>query len=158
MEVIPVIDLKGGAVVRARLGRRETYAPIETPLAATSAPAEIVAGLLALYPFRAIYAADLDAIERRGDHGAVLHALGEASPQVEFWVDSGVADAAAAQARLREPEIVVLGSECLRDAASLAALKGEARAILSLDFDEEGFRGDPAILTRPICGRPASSS
>lgn len=149
MRVIPVIDLKGGAVVRARFGRRETYAPIETPLAASSAPAEIVAGLLALYPFRALYAADLDAIERRGDHGAVLRVLGEAFPHVEFWVDAGVADAAAAQARLRERQIVVLGGESLKDAASLAALKGEARAILSLDFDEEGFRGDPAILMRP---------
>ena len=34
MEVIPVIDLKGGAVVRARLGQRDAYAPIKTPLAA----------------------------------------------------------------------------------------------------------------------------
>ncbi len=150
MDVIPVIDLKGGAVVRARLGRREAYAPIETPLAATSAPADVVAGLLALHPFRAIYAADLDAIERRGDHGAVLRALGEAFPQVEFWVDSGLTDAAEARASLRRPrETVVLGSETLKDEAALDALKGEARVILSLDFNDEGFLGAPAILARP---------
>ena len=35
MEVIPVIDIKGGAVVRARMGRREQYRPIQTPLSPT---------------------------------------------------------------------------------------------------------------------------
>lgn len=62
MEVIPVIDLMGGVVVRARLGRRDTYPPIETRLSATSAPIDVVAGVLALHPFGAIYVADLDAI------------------------------------------------------------------------------------------------
>jgi len=151
MDVIPVIDLKGGAVVRARLGRRETYAPIETPLAATSAPIDVVAGLLALYPFRAIYAADLDAIERRGDHGEILSALGKSFPEIEFWVDSGVADAAEAKARLRgrERHIVVLGSESLKDEATLSELKGEERVILSLDFNGDRFLGAPAILATP---------
>jgi phosphoribosylformimino-5-aminoimidazole carboxamide ribotide isomerase len=151
MDVIPVIDLKGGAVVRARLGRRETYAPIETPLAATSAPLDVVAGLLALYPFRAIYAADLDAIERRGDHDAVLRALGAAFPGVEFWIDAGVADATEAKARLRAcgRQIVVLGSESLKDEATLSELKSEARAILSLDFKGDRFLGPPAILATP---------
>ena len=37
IEVIPVIDLKGGAVVRARHGSRHSYVPIVTPLARTSA-------------------------------------------------------------------------------------------------------------------------
>jgi phosphoribosylformimino-5-aminoimidazole carboxamide ribotide isomerase len=151
MDVIPVIDLKGGAVVRARLGQRETYAPIETPLATTSAPLDVVAGLLALYPFRTIYAADLDAIERRGDHGAVLRALGEAFPEVIFWVDPGVKDVDAARSWLlrNERDILVLGSESLKDAAALAALRGEERVVLSLDFAGERFLGDPAILAAP---------
>ena len=34
MEIIPVLDLKGGVVVRARMGERHLYAPIVTPLAA----------------------------------------------------------------------------------------------------------------------------
>jgi len=36
MEVHSVIDLKGGAVARARGGARNAYAPIVTPLARTS--------------------------------------------------------------------------------------------------------------------------
>ena len=35
MEIIPVVDLKGGVVVRARMGQREEYRPIETPLSPT---------------------------------------------------------------------------------------------------------------------------
>ena len=45
MEVIPVIDLMGGAVVRARLGRRDAYSPIDTRLSPTSSPSEVIAGL-----------------------------------------------------------------------------------------------------------------
>ncbi|HQS46207.1 MAG TPA: histidine biosynthesis protein, partial [Xanthobacteraceae bacterium] len=33
MQVIPVIDLKGGRVVHARQGARHLYAPIVSPLA-----------------------------------------------------------------------------------------------------------------------------
>jgi uncharacterized protein related to proFAR isomerase len=44
IEVIPVIDLKCGAVVCARHGSRHSYAPITTPLARTSAPLDIVGG------------------------------------------------------------------------------------------------------------------
>ena len=67
MEVIPVIDLKGGAVVRARHGDRASYRPIETPLSPTSDPLDVVAGLLSVHAFRTLYIADLDAIEGYGD-------------------------------------------------------------------------------------------
>src|SRR5579859_3993027 len=73
--IIPVLDLKSGVVVHARAGDRANYRPIATPLAAGSAPADILAGLLALAPFRAVYIADLDAIEGGGGHGAVLRDL-----------------------------------------------------------------------------------
>jgi phosphoribosylformimino-5-aminoimidazole carboxamide ribotide isomerase len=151
MDVVPVIDLMGGAVVRAHLGRRDSYAPIRTSLAATSAPFDVVAGLLALHPFRAIYAADLDAIERRGDHSEILRALGAAFPQTSFWVDAGVTDAAEARSRLSrcKRETLVLGSEALKSEATLTELKGEPRVILSLDFDGDRFRGPPTILAAP---------
>jgi uncharacterized protein related to proFAR isomerase len=37
MEIVPVIDLKGGAVVRAERGERASYRPIATKLSATAA-------------------------------------------------------------------------------------------------------------------------
>ena len=40
MDVIPVIDIKNGQVVHAQGGRRDSYRPIQTPLSATSDPAD----------------------------------------------------------------------------------------------------------------------
>jgi phosphoribosylformimino-5-aminoimidazole carboxamide ribotide isomerase len=151
MHVIPVIDLKGGAVVRARRGRRQSYALVETRLASSSRPLDVVAGFLALHPFRTVYAADLDAIEGRGDHGGVVAALSAAFPQVTFWVDAGVADAAGARGWLARHgrETLALGSETLAGPMVLAELKDEPRLILSLDFDGDRFVGPPLILATP---------
>ncbi len=60
--VIPVLDLRRGRVVRARRGERDSYAPIETPLAKGSAPGAVAAGILAAFPAPILYVADLDAI------------------------------------------------------------------------------------------------
>ncbi|MBM3641974.1 MAG: nickel transporter, partial [Alphaproteobacteria bacterium] len=62
MQIIPVIDIRSGVVVRARAGDRDSYAPIMSALAPTSAPVDVVAGFLALHSFERIYIADLDAI------------------------------------------------------------------------------------------------
>jgi phosphoribosylformimino-5-aminoimidazole carboxamide ribotide isomerase len=136
MEVIPVIDLKGGAVVHARGGRRDAYAPIVTPLARTSTPLDVVSGFLTLFPFRTIYVADLDAISGRAGDDGTLAAITAAFLDVTFWVDSGISDPAQARAWLHRHKRghLVLGSESVTSLASLDQLVGEERAILSLDF------------------------
>ncbi|HEY1735370.1 MAG TPA: HisA/HisF-related TIM barrel protein, partial [Methylovirgula sp.] len=96
MKIIPVIDLKGGEVVRAERGARDSYAPIKTPLAASSEPKDVVAGFLALHPFPTLYIADLDAIEGHGSHRETILALEKAFPQVSFWVDAGIGERAGA--------------------------------------------------------------
>lgn len=151
MHVIPVIDLKNGVVVRARFGQREAYAPIVTALAPTSAPRDVVAGLLKVFPFPIVYAADLDAIEARGSHEESLLELCEAFPGVAFWVDAGVRDAEQARSWLaRQPRAhLVLGSENLGDLAVLEALRGEDRILLSLDFRGEIFLGPEALYAAP---------
>src|SRR5437868_40616 len=84
MEIIPVIDLKGGVVVRARMGQRDQYRPIETPLSPTSDPVDVVRGLLSVSALRTLYVADLDAIERKGDARAALARVGSAAgPDLE---------------------------------------------------------------------------
>ena len=62
--IIPVIDLRGGLVVRARAGDRDAYAPIVTPLARTAEPAAVARGLLAASPGDILYLADLDIGQR----------------------------------------------------------------------------------------------
>jgi len=150
MEVIPVLDLKGGVVVRARMGERHLYAPIVTPLAASCDPLDVARGLLAVHPFATLYVADLDAIEGRGDNGAALDRIRRGCPGVSLWVDNGIADAAAA-ARWLDAGIgsLVLGSETQADAALVRDLAGDDRVILSLDFRGDAFQGPSAILDAP---------
>jgi phosphoribosylformimino-5-aminoimidazole carboxamide ribotide isomerase len=146
MEVIPVIDLKSGQVVHARGGARDGYRPIETPLAAGSAPRDVVAGLLALAPFRRLYVADLDAIERRGDHADALTGLAAEFPRLEFWIDAGIATREDAQKWLDRPRCCpVLGSESQTDIETVRSLATDSRAILSLDFRGDAFQGPPRL-------------
>lgn len=147
MEVVPVIDLKGGQVVHARHGERQSYRPIVTPLSASSAPAEVVAGLLGLHAFARLYVADLDAIAGDGDHAAILARIASSWPRLELWVDSGIADATAARVWLsRNLGVLVLGSESQPDTRTLRALAGDPRTVLSLDFRGEAFQGPTALL------------
>ncbi len=131
--VIPVLDLRGGRVVRARRGERATYAPIETPLAKGSDPAAVASGLLRAWPARLLYVADLDAIiDGAAPDLAALRAIAEACPGIGLWVDAGFARAEAVEAFLAgglgRP---VIGTESQGDARLVTAL-GD-RAVLSLD-------------------------
>ena len=97
MEVVPVIDLKGGVVVRARHGNRAAYRPIKTPLSQTSDPLDVVAGLLSVHPFRTLYIADLDAIEAKGNAAAILDSISNTFPELAIWVDNGCSELSGAQ-------------------------------------------------------------
>ena len=151
MEVIPVIDLKGGVVVRARHGDRASYRPIETPLSPTSDPLDVVAGLLSVHPFRTLYIADLDAIERLDDAGTAINRIAEKFPRLSLWVDNGCSGRAAAEDFLRRfpSASLVLGSESQRDERLVVAFRENRSIILSLDFRGEQFLGPPALLNAP---------
>jgi phosphoribosylformimino-5-aminoimidazole carboxamide ribotide isomerase len=149
MELIPVLDLQGGAVVRARLGRRQDYRPITTPLAATSEPLDVMRGLLTIHPFAAAYVADLDAIAGHGDHNAALAAL-RARCAVSLWVDNGTADPGVARRFLATGVgRLVIGSESQRDLCLVQEFVDDARVALSLDFRDDRFLGPQALLVDP---------
>ena len=150
MEIIPVIDLKDGVVVRARMGQRDQYRPIQTPLSPTSDPVDVVHGLLAVSAFRTLYVADLDAIERKGDARTALARVKSAFPQLEVWVDNGLAEAAAARAFLAGgSDHLVLGSEAQADHLLVESLMDDPRVVLSLDFRGDSFIGPPSLLASP---------
>jgi HisA/HisF family protein len=152
MEIIPVLDLMGGAVVRAHMGQRDQYRPIETPLSRTSAPVDVARGLMGVHPFRTLYVADLDAIGGGSGNDGALGGLRQALPGVTLWVDNGIADAARAEAWLgRDLGCLVVGSETQRDTSLVASLADEPRAILSLDFRGSDFQGPPELLADPAC-------
>lgn len=143
MRIVPVIDIREGAVVRARAGDRERYRPISSPLAGTSAPDDVVAGLLTLHPFERIYVADIDAIEGSGDNSRPIRALTERFPALRFMVDAGAKSSDWRGA----PRIdCVIGSETLRDMESLRGAKDDPGVILSLDFRGDAFIGPGSLI------------
>jgi phosphoribosylformimino-5-aminoimidazole carboxamide ribotide isomerase len=147
MEIIPVVDLRGGTVVYARMGQRNEYRPIETPLSPTSDPIDVTRGLLSVHPFKTLYIADLDAIEGSGDNRAVLMRLKSAFPELAFWVDNGIAELSAAKNWLDAGlGRLVLGSETQTDVGLIRCLVDDTRIALSLDFLQDSFRGPPALL------------
>jgi uncharacterized protein related to proFAR isomerase len=98
LRVIPVIDLMHGQVVRARMGDRASYQPLNSPLSSTSDAVDIVRGLLAVYPFPTLYVADLDAIQNHGDNVQTLRRIRDEFPALQLWVDNGATDAGAVEA------------------------------------------------------------
>ncbi|HEU4986273.1 MAG TPA: HisA/HisF-related TIM barrel protein [Rhizobiaceae bacterium] len=150
MQIIPVLDLKNGTVVRAEGGRREAYRPISTPLSPDADPVSVAGGLRSLHPFSTFYIADLDAIEGGAPNAASLGRLAAMPNTKELWLDAGFADEEDLSAALKRPLIrPVLGSESQQDETLLRAVRGHPRLILSLDFFADGFRGPANLLVEP---------
>ncbi len=147
MNIIPVLDLRGGVVVRARMGERHHYQPIVSPLSPTSDPVDVMRGLLSVHPFTTFYLADLDAIQGTGDNEPVLRRLRAKFPTLVFWVDNGICDVGEAErwfdAGLGD---LVFGSESQRNMELLRHVAGWDRIVLSLDFRGKAFQGPPDLL------------
>lgn len=147
MEILPVLDLKGGIVVHARKGLRSEYRPIRTPLSPSSGPIEVARGLLSVYPFPAFYIADLDAIERQGDNDASVSELRRAFPDLAFWVDNGIGDLAEAERWLHAGlGHLVLGSETQNDVGLVRHFRDDERVVLSLDYRGDASAGPGALF------------
>lgn len=150
MDIIPVIDVARGEVVRAVRGDRANYKPIKTPLARNAHPADVARGIRKLHPFRKFYLADLDGIEGRGRNKHLVPELGQVMPGVEFWIDAGTGSRGAARSLLATPSAtLVIGSEALENLADLKEILAEAprRSVLSLDFRGDEFMGPDALLS-----------
>lgn len=149
MDVVPVLDVARGQVVRGIKGDRASYKPIETPLASGSEPAEIARALLRLHPFRKLYVADLDGIEGRGRNVHLVPALSAVAGTTELWIDTGVASRKAARSVLAAPvTTLIVGSESIERTAEFEDIASEAplRTVLSLDFRGEEFMGPRRLL------------
>ena len=134
-QLIPVIDLIRGQTVHAKHGQRSQYAPIASALNAGSAPHDVVAGLLKLYPFQLIYIADIDAIEDSDNNFDLIEALRDDFPQLTWWVDSGIRNVNARmlyQANIR----AVIGSESMQTLQDYRTVSYayQSRHVLSLDM------------------------
>jgi phosphoribosylformimino-5-aminoimidazole carboxamide ribotide isomerase len=165
MQIIPVLDVAQGQVVRAVRGQRSAYRPMRSQLAAGSDPVDLAHALRAhpavvaaptaqavmtRSPAHAVlYAADLDALGGGAPQAACWARLLAAWPQMQLWLDAGFEDGAQGQALRRQLGTLgerlrpVHGSESLRSRAALAAIAQDPQAILSLDC-RGGQALDPA--------------
>lgn len=154
LNLIPVVDLLQGQVVRAVRGDRKAYRPIVSALCASSDPVTVARILCEHCAARQLYVADLDALQGGAVQIAVLAELLQALPDIELWLDVGLADAAGGQALRAQLApyaariVLVFGSESLRSRAALERCFDTERttdrgAALSLDR-RDGQRLDVA--------------
>jgi len=154
MQVIPVIDLLDGQVVRAIRGERSAYRPVRSALCSGSEPLSVARALLDYTGADTLYIADLDALTGGALQSALLAELLAALPHTAIWLDGGFHGAAAvaslarhlgpASARLTP----VFASESLgTPQAARECLADPGRAILSLDRRGEQLL-DPAACWR----------
>lgn len=152
MQIIPVIDLLNGIVVHAKKGDRQHYLPIQSRLTDSSKPLDIVAALLAVYPFRQLYIADLNAIQKfaglNAIHEPIIDAIAQRFPQLELWTDAGISNQTELNMAQKCSGKLVLGSESFTDLTQFIALKNQCESpfVLSLDFMPNGFKGPVELL------------
>ncbi len=148
MHLIPVIDLLDNQVVHAKRGQREHYQAIQSSLCNSSAPIDIIAALLELYPFTTLYIADLNAIQKRGNHKQMIELIQEQFPQLSIWLDAGIANVSDVSIWQNTNVHWVIGTESLinvKDYLQLQQTIG-SNYTLSLDFTKDGFKGPIEIL------------
>ena len=137
MQLIPVIDLMAGQVVRGVRGERSAYRPIRSSLCESSAPLDLAPRLLARAASDTLYIANLDALKDNELQFDILTALLERLPAVQLWVDGGFRDAESIEAfrqRLgtRADRVTpIVASESLPDADTARDVTGYVRGTIT---------------------------
>lgn len=149
MLVIPVADLRDGAIVHAQQGERAAYRPIVSPLARDAEPLSVVSALLGIGAFPVLYVADLDGIAQLGPDLKTVAELVHAFPGLKIWVDNGAATPTEVERLLAIGGTrAVVGSETLGDVAELKTIQSRFsdRIVVSLDFKGSDFCGPEQLL------------
>ena len=132
MKLIPAIDLMGGVVVQAQGGMRQKYRPLHTELFPHASAVKVIQTLSKLLDTNIIYLADLDAINKQGNHHKLIADLCRRFPKIEFWLDAGIGDYAEfVSLKLPQSMLKVVGTETLEEDLHHFA---DEHYILSLDF------------------------
>ncbi len=133
MIVIPVMDIRGGLVVQAKLGMRELYRPVAKSVYGTCNPLEL-ALKLSSEGFKMIYVADLDSILGRGINEKVFSYLKRL--KLKIIADIGVNSEAKLEEALRLADYPVIATETAPSLNFICYALRESgeKAFLSLDM------------------------
>ena len=147
MLIIPVIDLLHGHVVHAVRGQRDNYQPVQSRLCPGSNPLDIVQAFLAIHSFRTIYIADLDSISGTGNNNSYVEEIRTSFDDINFWLDAGKETLDTIKIKNQDRLIPVIGSETGVSPRMLSDLLTiNSKTILSLDFMDQAFKGNPDLL------------
>lgn len=154
MQIIPVIDLLDGVVVHAKKGERQHYQAIQSLLAHSSKPLDIVAALIEYYPFQKLYIADLNAIQKRvainkeSNNFSVIESIAKHYPNLELWIDAGIRHHNDLSLWSKLDSNLILGSENFTNLEQYLSIKKHINNnhILSLDFMPNGYQGPVELL------------
>jgi len=148
MELIPAIDLLDNIVVKAFLGERKKYKPINTKLAKSSRLENIIIGLLKEYKFKIIYIADLNAIMGNKNNFKIIKKVIKKFPKINFWVDYGVKNYLDFNKYDDNSFKTIIGSETLKNTNELRKIYKHKKKefILSLDFKNNFFLGPKNLI------------
>lgn len=133
LQIVPVLDLKGGIVVHARRGARAEYAPLRSPLVDGCEPVAVARAVCAAGRSSRLYVADLDALAGEPPGEATLSGLAVVT---EIWVDAGATTPPRAAALRRAGAARnVVGTESLAPGAlTEAAALTPPPLVLSVDL------------------------
>lgn len=151
MNIIPVIDILNGIVVRGVAGNRDEYRPIQSRLTTSIAPLDIAHAIRAALSLDAFYVADLDAILHDRPHNDIYRELSSAGFQL--WVDAGLRDVSRGQEVLKSgASAIVAGLETITAPDVLRQMCNEFGAeqlIFSLDLCAGEPMGDVSGWNSP---------
>lgn len=139
MQIIPVIDIQGGAVVQADGGHRRNYRPINSTLVEGHDPLKIGSAICQRIEPSAIYVADLDALGHGSLQIDTIQQLGQLI--CKLWLDAGVRSASFDELTMAVEPLaqidIVLASETVDDPKLIdraLATWGAERVMVSLDL------------------------
>ncbi len=155
MKIVPVIDLLDGTVVHAKKGERQHYKAIQSQLTHSSKPLDVVAALLEYFPFKHLYIADLNAIQKLEhvhDNYAAIKDITQKHPELEVWIDAGISSIAESDIWKELDVRLILGSENFSNLSDYLTVKNQIneRFLLSLDYLPDGYQGPEALIKNTV--------
>ena len=155
MEILPVLDLLDGVVVRGIAGRRSEYRPLISNLTSSNNPLDVAHSIRHAFGLNHLYVADLDGILRGHANLTLFERL--IGDGFELMIDAGVRDvASASELRVAGMNRLIVGLESCRSPQDLARLiEFNPGVIFSLDLqngrpmlrqDASGWRDQPSDI------------
>jgi phosphoribosylformimino-5-aminoimidazole carboxamide ribotide isomerase len=146
MDILPVLDLLDGVIVRGVAGKREEYRPVVSRLVDSPDGLSVARAFRDQLGLTRIYLADLDAILHQRPNRKTYKALAEDG--FELLVDAGLRNIESAESVLAAGATrAIVGLETWSGPDELAALcrtVGRSRVIFSLDLKHGHSLGDVA--------------